>query len=152
MGGAMLVKAFSVLFAGVVSALPSQIDDVHPARVAQIKAIQSTPGVTWVAAAHPRFASDAPGASKSLLGVKGNWSEVIEKAVTRGQMVRLLHDPETAIPDSFDSATNWPHCAKVIGDIRDQSNCGCCWAFAGAEAGSDRMCIATSWEDDGSAL
>eukprot|EP00439_Symbiodinium_sp_Y106_P087159 s236_g40.t3 len=28
-------------------------------------------------------------------------------------------------------------------DIRDQSNCGCCWAFAGAEAASDRMCIAT---------
>ena len=24
-----------------------------------------------------------------------------------------------------------------------QSNCGCCWAFAGAEAASDRMCIAT---------
>lgn len=34
-------------------------------------------------------------------------------------------------------------CAKIIGDIRDQSNCGCCWAFAGAEAASDRMCIST---------
>merc|ERR1712232_305672 len=30
------------------------------------------------------------------------------------------------------------------GDIRDQSNCGCCWAFAGAEAASDRMCISTN--------
>jgi len=34
----------------------------------------------------------------------------------------------------------------VIGDIRDQSNCGCCWAFAGASAASDRMCIATKGE------
>merc|ERR1712232_1243595 len=34
--------------------------------------------------------------------------------------------------------------AKIIGDIRDQSNCGCCWAFAAAEAASDRMCIATN--------
>jgi hypothetical protein len=25
------------------------------------------------------------------------------------------------VPESFDSETNWPHCAKVIGDIRDQS-------------------------------
>merc|ERR1719162_2663765 len=49
-------------------------------------------------------------------------------------------------PSSFDSAANWPKCAKVIGDIRDQSNCGCCWAFAGAEAASDRMCIATNAE------
>merc|ERR1712072_1437590 len=64
--------------------------------------------------------------------------------VERGQMVRLLHDSMTEIPESFDSATQWPQCAKMIGDIRDQSNCGCCWAFAGAEAGSDRMCIATN--------
>merc|ERR1719181_2469556 len=48
------------------------------------------------------------------------------------------------IPTDFDSASNWPQCAKIIGDIRDQSNCGCCWAFAGAEAASDRMCIATN--------
>jgi cathepsin B len=31
----------------------------------------------------------------------------------------------------------------LIGDIRDQSNCGCCWAFGAAEAASGRMCIAT---------
>ena len=48
-----------------------------------------------------------------------------------------------AIPDDFDSETKWPECAKVIGDIRDQSNCGCCWAFAAASAASDRLCIAT---------
>merc|ERR1719313_422515 len=48
------------------------------------------------------------------------------------------------IPTDFDSETNWPQCAKIIGDIRDQSNCGCCWAFAGAEAASDRMCISTN--------
>jgi len=49
-------------------------------------------------------------------------------------------------PTSFDSAANWPKCAKVIGDIRDQSNCGCCWAFAAAEAASDRLCIASNAE------
>jgi cathepsin B len=49
----------------------------------------------------------------------------------------------TAIPAEFDSEKNWPKCAEVIGDIRDQSNCGCCWAFAGASAASDRLCIAT---------
>ena len=29
----------------------------------------------------------------------------------------------------------------MIGDIRDQSNCGCCWAFGAASAASDRLCI-----------
>merc|ERR1719277_2899193 len=48
------------------------------------------------------------------------------------------------LPESFDSEANWPQCAKVIGDIRDQSMCGCCWAFAAASAGSDRLCIRTN--------
>jgi len=39
--------------------------------------------------------------------------------------------------------TNWPKCSEVIGEIRDQSMCGCCWAFGAASAASDRMCIAT---------
>jgi len=117
---------------------------VHPERAAQIKVVQGTAGVTWIAAAHPRFASEAPGASKPLLGVKGDWKAAIEAAVNRGDLVQWIDNSDTAVPDEFDSATNWPHCSKIIGDIRDQSNCGCCWAFAGVEAGSDRMCIATN--------
>jgi len=58
-------------------------------------------------------------------------------------VVPFVGDANAVVPDDFDSETNWPDCAKIIGDIRDQSNCGCCWAFGGAEAASDRMCIAT---------
>lgn len=45
---------------------------------------------------------------------------------------------------SFSRSISRPKCAKVISDIRDQSNCGCCWAFSSAEAASDRLCIATN--------
>ena len=31
------------------------------------------------------------------------------------------------LPDSFDSATLWPSCS-MIGNVRDQSACGSCWA------------------------
>ena len=48
------------------------------------------------------------------------------------------------IPDEFQSADAWPNCASTINDIRDQSNCGCCWAFGAASAASDRACIASN--------
>jgi len=120
-------------------------NDVHPARAAQIEEIKNTPGVLWTAAPHARFASEAPGASKTLMGVKGDQKQAVADMVAKGEIVEVkstLSDED--VPDSFDSAEAFPQCAKLINDIRDQSNCGCCWAFAGAEAASDRMCIATN--------
>mgnify|MGYP006132401087 CR=1 FL=1 len=78
------------------------------------------------------------------MGVLPDAAARLRAAVEQG----LVHRAEplrndTSIPGTFDSAAHWPECAKVINDIRDQGNCGCCWAFAGAEAASDRACIAT---------
>merc|ERR1711907_272826 len=131
---------------GSVAAFPSQDETVHPARLAQIKEIQATPGVLWTAAAVPRFASMAPGASKILNGVNGDWRKAVKAGIDSGKIKRFSSNGLEAmsIPDSFDSAKNWPQCAKIIGDIRDQSMCGCCWAFAAAEAASDRMCITSN--------
>jgi cathepsin B len=47
------------------------------------------------------------------------------------------------LPSEFDSRTNWPQCPS-IGEIRDQSDCGSCWAFGAAEAATDRVCIGTN--------
>ena len=87
------------------------------------------------------------GASKSLCGVHASNKQALHDAVANGTIE--VWKPSSsrgrvAIPDAFDSETNWPKCAKVIGDIRDQSACGCCWAFGAAEAASDRLCIATN--------
>jgi len=121
---------------------PKAAPYVHPERAAQIEEINKA-GTTWKAAAHPRFANQAPGASKNLMGVKGNWEADIRESIRLGEIEEFVPDSNAAVPTEFDSASNWPKCAESITNIRDQSNCGCCWAFGGAEAASDRMCIAS---------
>ncbi|XP_060519631.1 cathepsin B-like [Cylas formicarius] len=56
------------------------------------------------------------------------------------QLKQTIHDESTEIPEYFDAAEQWPNC-ESIREIRDQSRCGACWAFAAVEAMSDRICI-----------
>ena len=46
-----------------------------------------------------------------------------------------------ALPVNFDARENWPECANVINFVRDQSDCGSCWAHGTTEALNDRACI-----------
>ncbi|EYC39726.1 hypothetical protein Y032_0643g1064 [Ancylostoma ceylanicum] len=48
--------------------------------------------------------------------------------------------PSMEIPERFDARERWPECTS-IGFIRDQSNCGSCWAVSSAAVMSDRVCI-----------
>ncbi|KHJ99390.1 papain family cysteine protease, partial [Oesophagostomum dentatum] len=43
----------------------------------------------------------------------------------------------------FDARKKWPECAS-ISTIRDQANCGSCWAVSAASAMSDRVCVQSS--------
>lgn len=44
----------------------------------------------------------------------------------------------STLPDNFDARDKFTDC---IHPIRDQKNCGSCWAFAAAEALSDNLCV-----------
>ncbi|CAJ0583688.1 unnamed protein product, partial [Mesorhabditis spiculigera] len=58
-----------------------------------------------------------------------------------GKRVHAI-DPNS-LPKSFDSREKWASC-KSLFNIRDQSQCGDCWAVAAASTLSDRMCIHTN--------
>ncbi|KRX15150.1 Cathepsin B-like cysteine proteinase 3 [Trichinella nelsoni] len=50
------------------------------------------------------------------------------------------------LPKHFDSREKWPEC-EWIRFIRDQSNCGSCWAVSAASVMTDRHCIASKGQE-----
>jgi cathepsin B len=86
-------------------------------------------GASWKASLN-KFSSWTMGDAKRLLGTKLDNPYMAE-------IPRVTTEAE-AIPAAFDSRTQWP---GAIHPIRNQEQCGSCWAFGATEALSDRFAI-----------
>jgi len=49
-------------------------------------------------------------------------------------------ESDVELPKSFDAREKWSNCSSIQ-EIRDQSQCGSCWAVSSASVMSDRICI-----------
>jgi len=89
---------------------------------------------TWTAE-KTKFHSWDLQAFKKTLGARGIGG--------KSRLQRLVHDNVADLPEQFDSREQWSNC-PTIKEVRDQGNCGSCWAFGGVEAMSDRICISSN--------
>lgn len=120
------------------------VDNEHDvARKSFIRDLNNNPNMTWKAAYHERWRGEPIGWSKTFIGALKMTETDKKAAIEEGWYEEAPAYYGDDVPDEFDSVKNWPECADVIGEIRDQSACGCCWAFGAAEAASDRLCINT---------
>jgi cathepsin B len=87
----------------------------------------------WTAGVNPRFDGASFSYLKSLLGS-------LEDKAPNHAGLEIVSDVAAAIPDAFDWRVNASLCPS-LNEIRDQSNCGSCWAFGAAEAATDRLCL-----------
>lgn len=137
--------AHSILSAALCVAAVLADPGVHnEERARVIEQINSKPGLLWKAGVNPRFEGLPVGSAKALCGVHEGGKARLQARAAEGSVTFVARRSGITLPESFDAAERWPQCAQVISDIRDQSNCGCCWAFGAAEAASDRLCIATN--------
>lgn len=101
-----------------------------------VEHVNNTPNATWKARKNEKFIGATYNDVRSLMGtvVDPDWTVKIHEK-------RSFKDTE--VPANFDSRVEWDMCAVTINHIRDQANCGSCWAHGTTEAFNDRMCIAT---------
>jgi cathepsin B len=76
-----------------------------------------------------------PGPSKQLRGLRSGDAPLSEGGAAPAVQAN------TALPASFDARDQWGAC---IHPVRNQLDCGSCWAFAASEVLSDRLCIASN--------
>lgn len=134
------LKKFLVLSCLILTALAKRKDFEN-----FVKEHNARPDKTWVAELSKGINYDDDVALRSLVGTILETDEVVEKKVkilkakgelqSDGQGRRLQ-----SLLSSVDLRVTYRRCPSIA-DIRNQSQCGSCWAFATANVITDAYCI-----------
>jgi len=96
------------------------------------------PESTWVAGFNEKFADMTIADAKKLMGVLPGGPKLPV------EVPNLTPEQLAAIPADFDARKQWGKQCPSTAEVRDQANCGSCWAFGAVAAMTDRICIATN--------
>lgn len=102
-----------------------------------INYVNTHPKATWSAAPSKRWEGSSMDDVAAQCGLLAG-GPVLPTKVFPHTFLQAL-----TIPESFDAREEWGSKCPSLHEVRDQGNCGSCWAVAAAEAMTDRMCIAS---------
>jgi cathepsin B len=135
----MIKAVFVIALAAFATAMPMQTeDDGFVVDRELIENINHNMSTYW-AGVNERFIGWTWHDAKKLMGT------LLDKETFNLPVKSHAHIADSDVPASFDARQQWP---KYIHPIRDQQQCGSCWAFAASEVLSDRFAIASQGSDD----
>eukprot|EP01130_Rhizamoeba_saxonica_P009049 TRINITY_DN3673_c0_g1_i1.p1 TRINITY_DN3673_c0_g1~~TRINITY_DN3673_c0_g1_i1.p1 ORF type:complete len:308 (+),score=58.16 TRINITY_DN3673_c0_g1_i1:30-953(+) len=102
-----------------------------------VNRINNEPTNTWTATIYPQFEDMSRVEKEQMMGFKKD--QQLRDSVHIDDYI-LVGDVN-AFPASFDARKQWGAC---VHPVRDQGQCGSCWAFGCTESLSDRFCISTN--------
>ena len=113
------MKSFILLIIGITLCIENKN------RNKQIVEIVNKMNTTWKAQYYERN-------FKPLIGLDPSFKDK--------NLKRKVFSKKINLPKEYDLRKVHPEC-ETISEIRDQANCGACWAFCAAEVMSDRLCL-----------
>ena len=124
---------FKLIVVGTVMAIAAAVEKAHPINTEMTATINSRTAA-WVA--HTPETNPLRNLTRQQL------LELVSTNVPapRFETEDVGYTPVSALPTNFDPRTDatWKAC---VHPIRDQQQCGSCWAFGSSESLSDRFCI-----------
>lgn len=129
---------------------PHLLEAVNSAvRIAEVNAEE---GLGWRAAAIARWEElsrlDTLSMLRARLSIVPSLKfkpPVIQPQLQPAGSAQLIDPRNVTIPPEFDARKNWPTCIS-IGTLRNQGNCGACYAMAAVEVLEDRLCIQENYQ------
>ena len=109
-----------------------------------VKSVNGDSSATWVAEASSRFHGWTLGRASNIA------NGALLEGDTDNSNSRVVMDyvtPGLDIPTDFDPRQDpsmASRCNATIAHVRDQTDCGGCWAFSATESFNDRRCLATN--------